>query len=313
MKKNIIIFSSVTLILLLTGFLSFNYFKSPKYTIKKIGNAIENHNYPEFEKLVDVKDLSNNFIDSYIEEEGKDSEGIVELMRDMMINKFSSEIKNLVENTENEGKKEGVSKVLNKSFNLKSIESSDIHGNIATLNLNIGSEKLDTTFILVAKMRKLDKNWQLFKFDNLSEFIKTINEREKLLLKKKNKLIKEEIKNALSYEDSKTSLIKKSYSYYIVVENTYKNTSNKSIKGYSMIMEILKNGNNLISLDCDHDWSKKPIEPNELITESLIFEINNFENSELVNVLTSNEWDPKYIDKKLVFTNGDSLSVVEKL
>lgn len=313
MKKNILIICSVVLILIV-GFLTFRYFNSPKYSLMKIGTAIENHNYTEFEKLVDVKDLSNNFIDAYLEDEGKDSRGIVELMRDKMSDKFSSEIKNLIENTEND-KKSGISNIFSKKLNLKNIESSEVDGDIATLNLNIELEKLDTILVLPAKMRKIDGNWQLFKFDNLSQFLKSINEREKLVLKKKNRPIKDEILNSLSGESSNTRLMTKNYSdYQIVLENTYKNTSKKPIKEYFTILEILnEKGDVLISLNCNYNWSKKPLEPNGLTTETLIFEINKYENSELIDALTSSQWKPKYIDRKLVFSNGNVLSVFDKL
>lgn len=314
MKKKILIVSSIILVLSV-GFLTFRYFNSPKYALMRIGDAIANHNYAEFEKLVNVKDLSNNFIDVYLEGEGKNSKGIVELIRDKMNDKFSSEIKKIVENTENGDKKNGISSIFSKKLYFQNIESSSINGNIATLNLNIGLKEIDTTMIIVAKMRKSDQKWQLFKFDNLAEFLKNINEREKLVLRKKNKPIKEEIQKALSYESSKTTLIKKNFNdYEIIIKNTYKNTSKKSIKEYFMIMEILnEKGDKLISLNFNHDWNKKPLEPNELITETLIFRINKYENSELIDVLASNQWNPKYIDKKLVFSNGDSLIILEKL
>lgn len=313
MKKNILIISSLILILIV-GFLMFKYFNSPKYALMEIGNAIENHNYTEFEKFVDVKDLSNNFIDAYLEDEGKDSKGIVELMREKMSNKFSTEIKDLVENTES-NKNGGLSNIFNKKINFKDVESSEIDGEIAKLNLNIRLEKLDTTLVLQTKMRKLDRNWQLFKFDNLSEFLKNISEREKLVLKKKNKPIKGEIQNALSYEGSKTTLIQKNFiNYEIVVENTYKNTSKKTIKEYFMVMEILDSKKNALkSLNCNYDWNKKPLEPNGMVTETLVFGINKYEDSELINALASNQWNPKYIDKKLVFSDGVSLRVLENL
>src|SRR5690554_890672 len=314
MKKKILIISSIILVLSV-GFLTFRYFNSPKYALMRIGDAIANHNYAEFEKLVNVKDLSNNFIDVYLEDEGKNSKGIVELIRDKMNDKFSSEIKKIVENTENGDKKNGISSIFSKKLYFQNIESSSVNGNIATLNLNVGLKEIDTTMIIVAKMRKSDQKWQLFKFDNLAEFLKNINDREKLVLKKKNKPIKEEIQKALSYESSQTTLIKKNFNdYEIIIKNTYKNTSKKSIKEYFMIMEILnEKGDKLISLNFNHDWNKKPLEPNELITETLIFEINKYENSELIDALASNQWNPKYIDKKLVFSNGDSLIILEEL
>jgi len=314
MKKKILIISSIILVLSV-GFLTFRYFNSPKYALMRIGDAIANHNYAEFEKLVNVKDLSNNFIDVYLEDEGKNSKGIVELIRDKMNDKFSSEIKKIVENTENGDKKNGISSIFSKKLYFQNIESSSVNGNIATLNLNVGLKEIDTTMIIVAKMRKSDQKWQLFKFDNLAEFLKNINDREKLVLKKKNKPIKEEIQKALSYESSQTTLIKKNFNdYEIIIKNTYKNTSKKSIKEYFMIMEILnEKGDKLISLNFNHDWNKKPLEPNELITETLIFGINKYENSELIDALASNQWNPKYIDKKLVFSNGDSLIILEEL
>lgn len=219
-----------------------------------------------------------------------------------------------MENTEND-KKSGISNIFNKKLSLKNIESSGIDGDIATLKLNIGLEKLDTTVVVPAKMRKVDGNWQLFKFDNLSQFLKSINEREKLVLKKKNRPIKDKILNSLSGESSNTRLMTKNYNdYQIVLENTYKNTSKKPIKEYFTILEILNaKGDVLISLNCNYDWSKKPLEPNGLTTETLIFDINKFENSKLIDALTSSQWKPKYIDKKLVFSNGNVLSVFDKL
>lgn len=77
-----------------------------------------------------------------------------------------------------------------------------------------------------------------------------------------------------------------------------------------MVMEILDNKKNTLkSLNCNYDWNKKPLEPNGIVTEVLVFGINKYEDGEVINVMASNQWNPKYIDKKLVFSKGDSLRV----
>lgn len=314
MKRKILI-PSLIILSIIIGYLTFQHFNSPSYSLKKIGKTIENHNYNEFQKLVDVKDLSNNLIDSYLEGEGKDSKGIVELMRNKMNEKLSTEIKELVESTERVNKKGRVSSILRNKLNLENIKNTEISGNIAKLDLEINLTKLDTTLILTAKMRKLDDNWQLFGFEKLAEFLNNVEVRKKEVLKKENKSVKDKIKNSLGYEGFKLRLIKKNFTDYIIsTDVSYKNTSEKEITEYYMEMKILdKNLKKLISLNFNHNWNSKPIKPNETITETLEFSINRFDNSELIKAIENKKWTQKFIDKKLVLGKDEILIVKTKL
>ena len=183
MKKVVIIIAAILIILVAGGlFFFFQYTASPGYSVLAILKSVKENNWDDFQKYVDIEELSHNVIDDVAEFAGDKgrggplggiiARGLGEIFEDDIEKMIHEKLKEFVENA---GKDNEVDETLRKQLRENSsIKCSSIEGDIASVELFIKDGENEFTFKL--KMRKKDKEnyWQLIDITNLDEVIKAV-------------------------------------------------------------------------------------------------------------------------------------------
>lgn len=167
MKSRYVILIGVVLVLLVGGFIGWSYIKSsPQFSLYKMYQAIEAHDYESFTKYVDVDSVIDNMLDKALEESKQEepvgdewyelgksfAEGLIMMMKPRLKEEANAEMRRQIES--GEFKKEYKPQNIVKAFTKIRVQK---EGKVANMTL---TKEDDETLSL--KMRKKDGYWQVF-------------------------------------------------------------------------------------------------------------------------------------------------------
>ena len=189
-------------IVAIAGWWFLYYTKTPTYSLGLVKTAINQHDIETFKKHVDLDTFMDSAIDDFINSDDKVAEmkdnpfasGLLQMLKPTLIDYSKKQIYALVEKGTDEGVKnqpqnEGTSgiannmpSVSNKSF--IGIGETKKSGKTATVELKVNDEEIGGEFTFVVAMRELnDGTWQVTKINNLTDYLKAVNEAHKKQLK----------------------------------------------------------------------------------------------------------------------------------
>ena len=211
-KKTIIIFALATA-LLAAGILYLNFRSSPKYSLLQIKVALENHDYPAFEKYVDVDGTMSSLMGQVFEMAQGDStsqdkvgtswsffgSGLLDMIKPQLALLYKPQIQKWVESGkfETEGpfgrnSIDPIPDVLKQAgaVNLTGIEYEKREGKIALIGIGFKHANFDTVLIINIKMLDKGNYWQVAELMDLAKFQKEIERLEQKRVDQINKPIK---------------------------------------------------------------------------------------------------------------------------
>ena len=193
MKKPILIISIIIFIGIIGGFLYWSYVTSPKYSLLKIKDAIDQHDITAFEKYVDVEGLALRALTelpgivsaekgaNFLGEEG--AQVLLGVVKDSLTRIVKESVRTFVERghfSQSLTDSGIISKVLKQvpieSFKVLSMQELRKEGKICIVPLNIQVEDYDGNAVLEFMMRDKGNYWQIAEISNLGNFIDQISE-----------------------------------------------------------------------------------------------------------------------------------------
>jgi len=267
MKK--LIYIALGLLILTFGISSllyYEYISSPKYSLNQIRESIKNHDFTQFNKLVDTKYIANEFLDKYIldglNNNTETSEawplgellgkGFSELMKVEIEEELSHKIQKFVEQgyikKTDDGSKLNYFYLLDKILVFKSVKSVEKDGRIANVRLKFTAKRYDTILEVNVQMRDKGRYWQIFDISNGLKLLENIEKLEIIRTKKLNKESLNKFKNIIQ-----TSSLKKGKRYIDgILEDYYyieiKNISNKLRVNTHIGFDILDSVGDTVSI-----------------------------------------------------------------
>ena len=192
----------VLAIVAIAGWWFLYYTKTPTYSLGLVKTAINQHDIETFKKHVDLDTFMDSAIDDFINSDDKVAEmkdnpfasGLLQMLKPTLIDYSKKKIYALVEKGTDEGvqnqpKNEGANDIAN---NMPSVSNKSFigvgetkkNGKTATVELKVNDEEIGGEFTFVIAMRELnDGTWQVTKINNLTDYLKAVNEAHKKQLK----------------------------------------------------------------------------------------------------------------------------------
>ena len=189
MKKNITI--SIILIFFAVSLIAFQTWKtSPKYSLLKVLDSVEQKDSYTFEKYVDTERLISDILDVYIrwsaeiayEDEYEYSlfdsaslfEGIAETFKPVLVTGIENQIRDLIENEDTAFENEAIESFnyLFSNFELLSITRNDLTTEVIFSFDSIG----DLPRIIVIEQRKFENYWRITRIKNIEDFLENFSE-----------------------------------------------------------------------------------------------------------------------------------------
>ncbi|WP_346355306.1 hypothetical protein [Azotosporobacter soli] len=228
-RKGIIATVLISVILFATIFTGawyvFYWKKTPAYSLGLIRNAVETHNYAEFEKHVDVDSLANRAFDDIVvasiaEEKGESANiktfamGLAQMFKQPFVAVAKDASKRFVESgsfekaqtTEGEtdkqprfsaaevGKKTGLA-----SSDFKGVSYTKEDGNVAVVGISVFEKQVEKELIIELKLIKLDDGtWKITEIANLKTYMAQLKKLRAEKLARLNAPIESKIKTALT-------------------------------------------------------------------------------------------------------------------
>ena len=255
------------LAILTSGWYFFYWLKTPQHSIALIADAVRQHDLRTFEKHVDMNSLYSKAYDDVVAVTfGSDKDAnpiivaIVKGIKGLAVPLLESETRSYIVKGDQADDSEDVPEAVPAGSengaeivdNLKDrtgfgdlkfegVESSDINGETALVNLKLHDEKLTRDFILQIKMQQLDDGlWRLQQITNLQDFMKMREAAVKEKLAELNKPIATQIAQNVALDKKMLQITSVHYSKIIRVLEAELNLNNTSGKNISYIAGMLE-------------------------------------------------------------------------
>jgi hypothetical protein len=191
--------------------------RSPEYSLKRLADAIEQHDVLTFQELVDVDAVVGRFIDVAMAGAAGDTadggffdnlaQGIVDMMKPRLVEAAKSGIMEFVEKGAPESSGTGAddeaplnmlknTSMLDKDA-FKGISAVTREGKTALVNLDFANARIDSTVTVQLRMRDLKTHWQVSEIANAKELLTELPAAEDRRLAVFNRPIVEKLKQTL--------------------------------------------------------------------------------------------------------------------
>lgn len=171
------------------------YTKTPTYSLGIVKTAIEQHDTETFKKHVELDTFIDSAIDDFIASDDKVKEmqnnplaaGLIQMLKPTLIDISKKRIYTIVEKgndnvdtsqTSSDGMNSVASSLPamnNKSF--VGIGKTTKNGKTSTVEINVKDDEINDNFTFIISMREMnDGTWQVTKINNLSDYLKKVNE-----------------------------------------------------------------------------------------------------------------------------------------
>lgn len=242
-------------------FYFFYYTKTPIYSVKQIGEAIQKHDVETFDRHVDVKHMAGRVFDDFVAKESKDKNGslagnafalgLVTALKPVAVSEMQDAIYAEVakKDAPSQQKKTEI-KVFDKFRSnskfatFKDISTISKNGETAIVGVKYHNRKVDKDYTLNIKMEKLnDGKWRAKELTNLLELLDQTEKDEAEKLKELDKPFKEQVWKNVQLTDGcgyATWQSGPAYNpqYYLDVKTCLLNTSGKKITSATGFIQL---------------------------------------------------------------------------
>lgn len=253
--------AAVSVVLCAALFYFFYYIKTPVYSMKLIGEAVQKHDLETFERHVDVKHMASKVFDDFVAKESNDKNGslagnafalgLVNALKPVAVAEMQDAIYAEV------AKKDAPAQQKKSKINVfdrfrsnskvaafKGVSTVSKNGDTAIVGVKYHNRKVEKDYTLNVKMEKLnDGKWRAKELTNLLEILDQTERDEAEKLKEIDKPIKEQIwKNVNLGNDFGYRIIRRgtgvNINFTLEVCVPLKNISKKEIANVSGFLQI---------------------------------------------------------------------------
>ena len=252
--------AAVSVVLCAALFYFFYYIKTPVYSMKLIGEAVQKHDLETFERHVDVKHMVGKIYDDYVVMESKDKGslagnafalGLVNALKPVAVAEMQDAVYAEVAKKDAPAQqKQSKINVLDKfrsnskAAAFKEISTVSKSGDTAVVGVKYHNRKVDKDYTLNVKMEKRnDGKWRAKELVNLLELLDQTEKDEAEKLKEIDKPFKEqvwksvELTNGCGYSTWNSGSVYNPQ-YYIDVKTCLLNISGKKIIGATGFIQL---------------------------------------------------------------------------
>lgn len=190
----------VLIIVVIAGWWFLYYTKTPTYSLGLVKKSIQQQDIETFKRHVDLDTLIDSAIDDFIASDDKVAEmknnpfasGLFQMLKPTLIDYSKKSIYALIEKGSNDEVRQqnnGTNDIINNMPSLSNksfigIGKTQKNGKTATVEIKVNDEEINGEFTFVISMRELnDGTWQVTKINNLTDYLKAVNEAHKQQLK----------------------------------------------------------------------------------------------------------------------------------
>ena len=207
--------AAISLILCAALFYFFYYTKTPVYSMKLIGEAVQKHDLETFDRHVDVKHMLEKVFDDFVAKESKDKNGsladnafaigLVNALKPVAVAELQDAIyAEVAQKDAPSQQKQSKINVLDrfksnsKAASFKDISTVSKNGDTAIVGVKYHNRKVDKDYTLNVKMEKMnDGKWRAKELTNLIALLDQTEKDEEEKLKELDKPFKEQIWKAV--------------------------------------------------------------------------------------------------------------------
>ena len=237
-------------------FYFFYYTKTPIYSVKQIGEAIQKHDVETFDRHVDLKHMMGKLYDDFVAKESKDQGslagnafalGIVNALKPVAVAELQdavyAEITPKEPATEQKESKINLFDRFKDSKNaakLKDVSTISKDGDTAIVGIKYHNRKVDKDYSLKVKMEKRsDGKWRAKELTNLIEVLEQTEKDEEEKLIELDKPYKEQVWKTVELAEEYGWRLNSFYNGYgLEVCVSLKNISNKEIASASGFLQV---------------------------------------------------------------------------
>ena len=253
--------AAISLILCAALFYFFYYTKTPVYSMKLIGEAVQKHDLETFERHVDVKHMVGKIFDDYVAKESKDKNGslagnafalgLVNALKPVAVAEMQDAIYAEVakKDAPAQQKKSKINvldrfKSNSKAAAFKGVSTVSKNGDTAIVGVKYHNRKVDKDYTLNVKMEKLnDGKWRAKELTNLLELLDQTEKDEEEKLKELDKPFKEQVWKSVKLSNEtgyKLWQVGHQYNrkYLLDVRTVLVNISDKKITGATGFIQL---------------------------------------------------------------------------
>ena len=237
-------------------FYFFYYTKTPTYSVKLIGEAIQKHDIETFDRHVDLKHMMGKLYDDYVAKESKDQGslagnafalGLVNALKPVAVAEMQDAV--YAEITQKEPatqQKESKINVLDRfkqsknALKLTDVSTINKDGDTAVVGIKYHNRKVDKDYSLKVKMvKRSDGKWRANELTNLIEVMEQTEKDEEEKLIELDKPYKEQVWKTVELDDEYGWRLNSFYNgYALEVCVPLKNLSDKEITRASGFLQL---------------------------------------------------------------------------
>ena len=237
-------------------FYFFYYTKTPVYSVKLIGEAVQKHDLETFDRHVDLKHMIGKIYDDYVLIESKDNgslagnafaQGLVNALKPVAVAELQDSVyEEIAQKEPATRQKDAKINVLDRfkqsknASNLKEVSTLSKNGDTAVVGIKYHNRKVDKDYTVKIKMEKMkDGKWRAKEITNLVAVLEQTEQDEAEKLKELDKPYKEQVwKNVELCDDYGWRMYTHNTGYALEVGVPLKNISNKEITHVSGFLQI---------------------------------------------------------------------------
>lgn len=240
---------------------------SPEYSLKRLADAIEEHDVATFQELVDIETVINRYFDATMADAIGDTadadfatligQGMAALMKPRLAAEAKAAILAAVEKGVPEGAPKGmflgdfVKRTGVGPENFKRLSAVTRDGATAVVSLEFENARIDSTVTLQLRMRDMRDYWQVSEIANSVEFESNLKDAEKRRLDAFNRPIRERLATALAVEDLRKTAkdVNSFFGGEVTLRASIRNESTSTIAGFSTKLRLTDaEGHHLVDL-----------------------------------------------------------------
>ena len=329
--------AAVSVVLCAALFYFFYYIKTPVYSMKLIGEAVQKHDLETFERHVDVKHMVGKIYDDYVVMESKDKGslagnafalGLVNALKPVAVAQIQdavySEIAQKNESPQQSKTDVAVFERIKQNKNaseLKGVSTISKDGDTAIVGIKYHNRKVDKDYTIKVKMEKMsDGKWRAKEAVNLVDIIEQTTKDEAEKLKELDKPFKEQIwKNVqlTDYSAHRLYTVNNYYEsqYFIEAKTALLNKSGKKITKVTGFIQLEHDDAPFVSLK---RFKMRPISEIDVDQQAVTFsetKLNPYNDvdKEIINLYNSNKLFVRHFVMSLTFEDGTKIVRPTKL
>mgnify|MGYP007101897546 CR=1 FL=1 len=330
--------AAISVVLCAALFYFFYYTKTPVYSMKLIGEAVQKHDLETFDRHVDVKHMAGRVFDDFVAKESKDKNGslagnafalgLVTALKPVAVSEMQDAIyAEVVKKDAPSQQKKTEIKVFDKFRSnskfatFKDISTISKNGETAIVGVKYHNRKVDKDYTLNIKMEKLnDGKWRAKELTNLLELLDQTKKDEAEKLKELDKPFKEQVWKSVELTDYSAHRLYTVNNYYesqyfIEAKTALLNKSGKKITKVTGFIQLEHVDAPFVSLK---RFKMRPISGIDVDQQAVTFsetKLNPYNevDKEIINLYNSNKLFVRHFVMSLTFEDGTKIVRPTKL